>query len=169
MSTYSAIANSEIAVGAPITNSLKTKERDNLLAVQENDASAPTIAYATSAGNAATITSQGALATLNSVAAGQIDANSVGTSELKTAVGSTGSQTLISSGSSWTPSAGFYNVVQDTTGGVIAFEILVSSSWRRIPSSLDYPVAGLYWCDGTNMRFTEVDGTNATIYYQKLG
>lgn len=81
MTTYSAIANSEIAVGAPITNSLKTKERDNLLAIQENDASAPTIVYATTAG---TITSQGDLATLDTVSQTEIDANSVGQSEIKT-------------------------------------------------------------------------------------
>ena len=79
MTTYSAITNSEIAVGAPVTNNLKTKERDNLLAIQENDASAPTIAFSTSAG---TIASQGDLATLNSVAAAQIDANAVGQSEI---------------------------------------------------------------------------------------
>jgi len=67
MSTYSAVANSEIAVGAPITNNLKTKERDNLLAIQENDATAPTIAYATLAG---TVSSLGA--------------DTVGQSEVKT-------------------------------------------------------------------------------------
>ncbi len=81
MTTFSGIANSEIAVGAPITNSLMTKNRDNPLAIQENDVSAPTNAYATLA---ATITSQGALATLDSVASAQIDADSVGRSELKT-------------------------------------------------------------------------------------
>ena len=51
MTAYSAIANSEIAVGAPITNSLMTKNRDNPLAIQENDATAPTIAFATEAGS----------------------------------------------------------------------------------------------------------------------
>ncbi len=66
MTTYSAIANSEIAVGAPITNSLMTKVRDNPLAIQENDATAPTVALATN------ITSQGALATLNTVSGSEI-------------------------------------------------------------------------------------------------
>lgn len=68
MTTYSAIANSEIAVGAPLTNSLMTKVRDNPLAIQENDASAPTVAYATLAG------------TVSSISAG-----SIGQSELNTA------------------------------------------------------------------------------------
>ncbi len=54
MTTYTAIANSEIAVGAPVTNNLMTKMRDNPLAIQENDASAPTVAYATTAGNGVT-------------------------------------------------------------------------------------------------------------------
>lgn len=57
MTTYSAIANSEIAVGAPITNNLMTKLRDNPLAIQENDASAPDVQYAVSAGNADTVDS----------------------------------------------------------------------------------------------------------------
>ena len=87
MTTYSAITNSEIAVGAPVTNNLKTKERDNLLAIQENDASAPTIAFATeagTAGTASTITSQGDLATLDTVSQTEIDAAAVGQAELKT-------------------------------------------------------------------------------------
>ncbi len=40
MSTYSAIANSEIAVNAPVTNALMTKIRDNPLAIQQGDATA---------------------------------------------------------------------------------------------------------------------------------
>lgn len=70
MTTYSAIANSEIAVGAPITNSLMTKVRDNPLAIQEHDGTAPTIAYATAAG---TIAGQGDLATKDTVSTTEID------------------------------------------------------------------------------------------------
>lgn len=46
MTTYAAISNSEIAVGAPITNTLMTKLRDNHLAQGEGDATAPDIAWA---------------------------------------------------------------------------------------------------------------------------
>jgi len=65
MTAYSAIANSEIAVGAPLTNSLMTKVRDNPLAIQENDATAPEVAYATTAG---TVTGPGASMVLISTA-----------------------------------------------------------------------------------------------------
>ena len=86
MTTYSAITNSEIAVGAPVTNNLKTKERDNLLAIQENDASAPTIAYATAAGSAGTITSQGALAILDAAGQGELNTASGIVSTTTTAI-----------------------------------------------------------------------------------
>jgi len=43
MTTYSAISDSEIAVGAPLTNNLATKLRNNPLAIAEGDASAPEI------------------------------------------------------------------------------------------------------------------------------
>jgi len=43
MTTYTAIANSEIDAESPITTGLMTKLRDNLLAVQEGDATAPNI------------------------------------------------------------------------------------------------------------------------------
>lgn len=96
MTTYSAIANSEIAVGAPITNSLMTKVRDNPLAIQEDDASAPTIAYATEAG---TITSQGTLATLNSVSEAVIDwPNTEGMTQFQLSTGEENSTTS----TSWT-------------------------------------------------------------------
>lgn len=75
MTAYAAIANSEIAVGAPLTNSLMTKVRDNPLAIQENDVTAPEVAYATTAGTASTITSQGALATLDEVGESELEAS----------------------------------------------------------------------------------------------
>jgi hypothetical protein len=80
MTTYAAIPDSDIDPESPGTTTLFTRLRDNTLAIQQNDASAPDIAYSTVAG---TVTSQGALATLNTVAQAQINANSVGQSELK--------------------------------------------------------------------------------------
>jgi len=80
MTAYSAIANSEIAVGAPLTNSLMTKVRDNPLAIQENDVTAPTIAYATLAGtaNAAATDAivQGSIKTTLATTAGSVPASS---------------------------------------------------------------------------------------------
>ena len=60
MTTYSAVANTEIAVGAPITNSLMTKLRDNPIAITEGATGAPLIQLAAmgagSVGNSQLIT-----------------------------------------------------------------------------------------------------------------
>jgi hypothetical protein len=45
MATYTAITDAEIDQDSPITQTLMTKYRDNLIAVTEGDASAPKIAY----------------------------------------------------------------------------------------------------------------------------
>jgi hypothetical protein len=75
MTTYTAIGPSDLDPEKPLTTTIAKRLRDNPLAIQENDASAPDVAYATVA---ATITSQGALATLDSVSASEIDAGAVG-------------------------------------------------------------------------------------------
>ena len=147
-----------------------TKNRDNPLAIQENDASAPTIAYATTAGSATTattagsITSQGALATLNSVSSGEIDADSVGASELKTAIGGAGSTTIASS--SYTLPAGWTNVVKTAGTGNSYLELYVDGAWR---TSTDEFAGGTIWSDGTNMRITETSSNTDTLYVQFLG
>jgi hypothetical protein len=46
MTTYRAISNTEVAVDAPITQQLVQALKDNVLAIQEGDASAPDIALA---------------------------------------------------------------------------------------------------------------------------
>ena len=121
MTAYSAIANSEIAVGAPLTNSLMTKVRDNPLAIQENDASAPIVAFATASTSAGSITSQGALATLNSVAAAQIDADAVGQSEIAAnAVGQSEIKTTYQEVSAIIPSLGSNETYFTFSGGVYA-------------------------------------------------
>ena len=43
MSTYTAIADAEIDVDSPVTQILLTKYRENMLAIQQGDASAPRI------------------------------------------------------------------------------------------------------------------------------
>jgi hypothetical protein len=46
MSTYTAIADAEIDVDSPVTQILLTKYRENMLAIQQGDASAPRIQVA---------------------------------------------------------------------------------------------------------------------------
>lgn len=46
MTTYTAITNGEVAPEAPITSELLTRLRDNTLAIQEGDATAPNIVTA---------------------------------------------------------------------------------------------------------------------------
>jgi hypothetical protein len=87
MADYEIIEDEELGSGKPGTVSIFTRLRDNLTAVQENDPSAPNVAYAVAAGNSQTIQNQGALATENSVDQALIDANAVGISELKASSG----------------------------------------------------------------------------------
>ena len=47
MTTYNTISNASVAVDAPITTSLMTALRDNPLAIQERDATAPQIVFRT--------------------------------------------------------------------------------------------------------------------------
>ena len=44
MSTYTAIADAEIDVDSPVTQILLTKYRENMLAIQQGDATAPKVA-----------------------------------------------------------------------------------------------------------------------------
>ena len=44
MSTYTAIADAEIDVDSPVTQVLLTKYRENMLAIQQGDATAPKVA-----------------------------------------------------------------------------------------------------------------------------
>ena len=95
-----------------------TKVRDNPLAIQENDGTAPTNAYATLA---ATISSQGALATLNSVSQSTVDANAIGQSELKD---STGTVSASGTGTILTLAGGSYGFYpQIRTGAAVAYYI----------------------------------------------
>jgi len=147
MSTYSAVANSEIAVGAPITNNLKTKERDNLLAIQENDASAPTIAYAATAGTA-----------------GSVSANSIApSSDLIDTITTQGVQSVGAS-STWTPPQGFYNFASLGSTNLRP-ELYVNGAWRQTGRS----DALMLFCDGSNMRFNNINVSIAqNIYWQRF-
>jgi len=106
----------------------------------------------------------GALAILDSVNSSTIDADSIGNSELKTAVGSSNTQTILSN-ATWTPSAGYYNVMKSAGVGSIILQIQVSSTWYDSGSGVN----GFFWFDGTNMRIKENSGNNVNIAWQKLG
>ena len=118
-------------------------------------------------GNVLASYSLGALSSLDSVSDTEIDADSVGNSELKTAIGSSGTQTL-TAGATWTPAAGFYNITQTTgSGGSLGLEIFTSSAWR---TPINNGINALVWFDGTNMRIKELGAVSpGTLYWQKLG
>ena len=126
--------------------------------------------------NAATARSNlslGALATLATVSATEIDAGAVDTSELATdsvtsakidqSVSASGTQT-ITSGSTWTPAVGFYNVVP-FSGQDFYLELNISATWRRSSKAF---AGGAVWCDGTETRFAEAGVGSATLYYNKM-
>ena len=141
MSTYSAVANSEISVGAPITNNLKTKERDNLLAIQENDASAPTIAFATEAGTVSAIAPS---------------------SDLDDTITTDGSQSLAAL-ATWTPSQGLYNIIQTVNG--VTLDLFVSASWRQSAGNMQ----GIALFDGSNMRLRNRNtSTTSVVWWQRF-
>ena len=144
MTAYSAIANSEIAVGAPITNTLMTKVRDNPLAIQEDDATAPNVAFA--------------------VLAGSVSADSVAPStDLIDTITTEGSQS-IASAATWTPSQGFYNMTAEGALTAAAVELYVSAAWQLGKTS----VSGGIFCDGTNVRLKNSDASTQSTYWQRF-
>ena len=153
MTTYSAIANSEIAVGAPITNSLMTKIRDNPLAIQENDASAPTIAYAATIG-------------ANGVTDSSINWENVAEANIG----------LLASGGTWTIPAGMYQYIwidasaPSSENAYIQHKNDTLGTWtasNTISNGNIGAAAGII-SDGTRQRV--YNGSNGDIYirYSKL-
>jgi len=170
MTAYSAIANSEIAVGAPLTNSLMTKNRDNPLAIQENDASAPTIAYATTAGSATTagtITGQGALATLNSVTAEQINDDAVRMSEIYTTIGSYAAPN-ISPSSIWSaPEDGIF-FLKTTTASILLYEMFFNGVWTSTGRYVSNSNTNHFLIISGSTRIRNTSGSNITLNYQRV-
>ncbi len=80
---------------------------------------------------------------------------------------STGSQ-IIGLGSTWTPAlSGVYQVSIPTSGFTdrLSFEIYVSGAWRESKYDVSY---GVFFFDGSNMRFNNIAGSGRTMYYQKF-
>jgi hypothetical protein len=114
MTTYTTISDSDLDPEKPLTTTIAKRLRDNPLAIQEDDSSAPNVAFATVAG---TITSQGALATLDEV----------GISELNTAVG-TVSHNGTAPGNETLPGGeyGFYPKIKINNASYEAFSRIAS-------------------------------------------
>ena len=96
-----------------------------------------------------------------------LSADSVGDAELKTAVGTTGTQTL-GIATTWTPAAGYYNIVQTGGAGLATLDIFVSGVWRSAQGAGFGAINGMIWADGSNMRIL-ANGNAVTFYWQKLG
>ncbi len=85
---------------------------------------------------------------------------------------STGNQNWSNSSSYWTPASGIYQIVSSGSATAkVTFEIYISGSWRSSSTAVPAFVEGIFFCDGTNMRFygdaTGI-GISADIYYQKF-
>lgn len=105
----------------------------------------------------------GTLATLSSVAAGQIDANSVNHSEIS--FGSTTSTFSAGTGTTVIPE-GFHWLYHATDGAALAVQVNVSGSFITT-GTIDSPV--FCYSDGTNMRINNTSGSSKTISYRRLG
>jgi len=145
MSTYSAITSAQYDAESYIDTTLSGQWVNNVLAMFEGDASASAVRLQTAA-----------IATDAVLMSTKIDKS----------VGSDGFQN-ISSGASWVPAVGLYNFVTTDSNGTVMPELFISSVWRTPPTALTVK-AGHIWCDGTNMRLTDVDALAPTVYYQKM-
>ncbi len=148
-SVWTDIPDSDIDPDSPFTTGLATAYRENVIAAFEKASGAPILAN-------------------DYIVAAMMGADSVTEDSIDKTIGSDGTQ-LISTGSTWTPSSGFYNWAKYTGSGSIALELYRSGAWVTMNNGQSSG-SGFFWADGTNMRLKETDGTNpATIVWQKLG
>jgi hypothetical protein len=194
MTTYTAIPDSDIDPESPGTTTVFVRLRNNPLAIQENDPSAPDVVYAISAGTSAacsgnsatatnattaaacsgnsatattagTISGQGALATLNSVVSSVFNTSDVfSTVETVTNKEVSGSAVAVLSG------AGLYYVAGGSSmTHSMTVQAAYQGSWTAIATLDVSHVPVLFWYDGgANTRILN-DGTGSTyISYFKL-
>lgn len=90
-------------------------------------------------------------------------ANSITGSIINTTPASTGNQ-AVGAYTTWTPTVGVYQLVFTVAVSNIFLELYIDASWRR---SIYGGSAGIFFFDGTNMRFGG-NTTIVTIYYQKF-
>ena len=122
---------------------------------------------ATTATTASTITSQGALATLDSVAAGQIDADSVQASEINFASTDTSVASWSSATGARTIPEGIWWIHMANTN--IDLEVQINSSWVMVfDTGVEGVGATMAYSDGTNMRLNNSASLTITIYGRRL-
>lgn len=173
MTVYSAIANSEIAVGAPLTNNLATKWRDNHLAQGEGDPTAPEI-------NGGAITNgtilYASLNLSNSIVADDIAANAVGKPELASDV--VGDSEFDFSFSSWTQvfsngtttfPAGMY-IIGGFSGTSADIEVYnpASAAWAVLTTGSNQPTFVCSSAVANQVRVNNTSGSNRTLGGHKL-
>lgn len=105
----------------------------------------------------------GALAELNSVAAGQIDANAVRMSEFYTTLGSYSTETITTAGN-YAALSGYYALTCNSTMEV---QVLYNSVWTKI-QDIDGTVPILVWMISTHMRVYHSGAGNQLLKYQRL-
>ena len=152
MTTYTAIANSEVDTDSPITESLMTRLRDNPLAQAEGSAGAPKIASAAFSNNT--------LAAVKLV-------NASVTLTTQHSKPNSKSSWSATTGGGFIP-AGAYNIsVTHPGGGATFIEIFVSGAWRTLisASSTTHVMCQLV-SDGTNVRYRTNTGTGTVAYTQ---
>ena len=152
MTTYTAIANSEVDTDSPITESLMTRLRDNPLAQAEGSAGAPKIASAAFSDN-----------TL--AAAKLVNASvTLTTQHSKPNVRSSWSATT---GAVIIP-AGIYNISMIHGGvGEVYIDVWVDGAFRTLISATSATlVIGQVVSDGTNVRYRTTAGTGTISYTQ---
>ena len=148
-SVWTAIPDSDIDPDSPFTTALATAYRENVIAAFEKASGAPVLAN-------------------NYVVEAMMGTASVKEDSISKVIGSDGTQ-VISTGSTWTPTAGFYNWAHYTGSGKIALELYRSGAWVTMNGG-ETSYSGFFWADGTNMRLKETDNiSSATIVWQKLG
>ena len=70
---------------------------------------------------------------------------------------------------SWLPSAGVYQIVAPSSLSTdrLVFQIYVSGLWYGFSTTDETYPQGIFFCDGSNMRFLN-NGVSRTLYYQKF-
>ena len=147
--TWTIIPDGDIDPDSPITTSLVTALRDNVASAFAKDTNAPVLAN-------------------NYVVEAMMGTASVKHDSISKVIGSDGTQ-AIPTGSTWTPTAGFYNWAHYTGSGNIALELYRAGAWVTMNGG-QTSYSGFFWADGTNMRLKETNNiSSATTVWQKLG
>ena len=98
-------------------------------------------------------------------------ANSITGSMINTTPVSTGSQVIVAS-STWTPTVGVYQIVDEAVSSSLILQIYVSGSWRGsyvLGATPEKIITGINYFDGTNMRVINGEDIDTnTAWYQKF-